>query len=695
MNREIFSKFQSGIDRRYTETDTKQNKFNDLLNCHVSVNNRIETRGGFNEIQPLDTNTEGLFPFNGKLYNFQADGSIAVGTIPSIEAIPEVWTIILGHSGVITRVHYVGVLLGGLYCSIEFDDGEIAHYYMVTNLDPWTANKEYDTDPKGIRVAPKAAKNEAAKVITLDFFYEAAELGDASGGGTEPVWPIIAGDPLTENEVLWNTVKIEDRSTDKQTYGYNPDGVYITPTSNEAVVFRATNIREGESKISGTFGSIAWPSLPGVTVADGSIVWEAVSCTPWGANKKYEIDFPIDEENPELNTYAHTLTSKTHADYRKFVYVGKRGVVKGGPSEPSWPTVDGESVVDGNITWVAKSTLVTDKNCPNTAEVLVIESKVYAIGSNIGSKHEEDIVRYSATNEPFDWTAEQDAGFLPTGTQSAGSEIARSLGRYNNNLVVIMDDNIQIWAVDPDPKMAALIQTIGNVGTEYPDTILPIGTDMVFLTPYGFRSLGQRQGSPDFEDTDVGSPVDDPVTETLKAFTGKPIATLYSTKSQYWCAIGSEIWVWTFSRNNEVKAWSRYTVPHNVRYFAQSGEQLFIRTDDDRLVLLDEDLKTDYMGDFLVGIDFNFQGMKDIGMLKQFVGFDAVIVGEADVSFGVDANNPNAETTPVHIANSTKPGQLQPMQVMSTEVSPRIRYIGPDGLRFDSLAIYYETLGLM
>src|SRR5690606_22098435 len=57
---------------------------------------------------------------------------------------------------------------------------------------------------------------------------------------------------------------------------------------------------------------------------------------------------------------------------------------------------------------------IEDENCPNGPTAIPIASKVFA-GDPSG------VVRFSKTDDPINWTAEDDAGFLPTNRKTRSS----------------------------------------------------------------------------------------------------------------------------------------------------------------------------------------------------------------------------------------------------------------------------------
>src|SRR5690606_13931465 len=130
-------------------------------------------------------------------------------------------------------------------------------------------------------------------------------------------------------------------------------------------------------------------------------------------------------------------------------------VLKSGGTEPSWPTTIGGAVPDNTISWVGIDPIIQDDNCPHSKVVVIAKFKVFA-----GDK---DIVRYSATANPTDWTTEKDAGYLGTGVQQNSANHVAAMSLYRANLLPMNATTLQQWAIDPDPSLMDLLDTIDGI----------------------------------------------------------------------------------------------------------------------------------------------------------------------------------------------------------------------------------------
>lgn len=355
-----------------------------------------------------------------------------------------------------------------------------------------------------------------------------------------------------------------------------------------------------------------------------------------------------------------------------------------GSTEPAWPTTPGATVTDGTAVFTCRGTEVWDSNCPNTNGVLKAASKLFAIAG--------DVVRYSKTGDPRNWSEPNDAGFLPTGLNSRGDRNANALGLYQNNLVVLSRDGAQVWLVDPDPTAMKLDNVVENVGTSSPRSVANVSGDLYFLSDYGFRSITTLQYTNNLADVDVGSPIDALVRQAIKEPGVFPRATFFYGTGQYVCAVGNQVFIYSISRTAKIAAWSRYFFREEVQAFAELGQELYLRMGDD-VFKLDPAAKTDDGTQYEVLIDLPYMDLKTPGQLKRIYGADVVVNGKCEFSVGYDVRDPDAYTTPVRVKGNTRPTGMLPVECCGTEFALRFRNYDAGEFRLDSVTLYYDILG--
>lgn len=231
----------------------------------------------------------------------------------------------------------------------------------------------------------------------------------------------------------------------------------------------------------------AWPPILGQTVVDNEVTWEAVASTrvTWKAEPLYV----------------------------------------SGDTEPDWPTFVDGYVRDGTVNWRAVARRVEDPRCP--------QGKIVAIGASKVFSADDDIVPYSATVNPLDWSASEDAGYLPTGLQNHGTNPVAGMALYRGNLAVFNSEGFQLWQIDEDPANMALLDAL-PMGSTYHHAIAPVSNDLFFLSSQGVRTLGIAASSTNFQAGDVGMPIDTLVQAAMANATREPMGLYFPSAGQYW-----------------------------------------------------------------------------------------------------------------------------------------------------------------
>lgn len=422
----------------------------------------------------------------------------------------------------------------------------------------------------------------------------------------------------------------------------------------------------------------AWPGVLGQQVIDNEVIWEAVSLTRvvWQASP----------------------------------------VLKTGPVEPTWPTAIGSEVADGTIRWRAVDPITQDDNCPHTRVVAIAKFKVFAA--------DKDVVRFTATLDPQDWTADRDAGYLGVGLNQGGANHVSLLNTYRANLVVMNPVMFQQWQIDPDPALMDMLDRMDGIGSSWHLAAAPVADDLFYLSSRGVRTVGMSGATNNLKSGDVGLPVDPIVAELTNELVARnaaganeqPLGMYLPGMGQYWLAynrivppdgdsgpeVGSprdlcpslevgdryaEVMVYTITQVGQVGAWSRYVFPFAIDDWTQEGDDLFVR-DGDRVFRLSEDIgAVDFYlrageggGEFGTPFDAIIQwpwlDMGRPGQDKQMESFDFVGYGRAEIEIGFDQSEPGWFTEPYEVAPDTLPAQAVPMALTAPSYSARVRYHG-------------------
>lgn len=354
--------------------------------------------------------------------------------------------------------------------------------------DSFTASCYYNqgSSPRNRNIARMVITWQDAGNVTLSEV-EGDELLSTDAG---PRWQRLTVTGTAPADAAYVLVSVEVEKLDATNVWADQVSWNFVPNSDTlGLIYKAVQDAPGTS---GT-AEPDWPTVVGNTVVDGEVTWEAVETSRviWQAS-------PI-------------LTS--------------------GAVEPNWPTVPGAVVVDGNIAWECISRRIEDERCPHGPYVAIVASKVYCA--------DDDIIRYSATANPLDWSTAEDAGFLPYGLQQYGANPITALGIYRSNLVAFNSQGFQMWQVDEDPANSALLDSM-PIGTIHHWALTPVSNDLFFLSDQGVRTVGIAGASTNLQAGDVGMPVDpivQPAVDLAAARGTRPLGAYLPGYGQYWLAL--------------------------------------------------------------------------------------------------------------------------------------------------------------
>jgi hypothetical protein len=340
------------------------------------------------------------------------------------------------------------------------------------------------------------------------------------------------------------------------------------------------------------------------------------------------------------------------------------------------------------------TTYITDVNCPHSAGITKAASRVFAPSA--------ENVRYCAAGAARDWTTASDAGFLAAGLQQDTKGAVKACGTFQDSLAVLFEDSAQIWSVAVDPSANTISKRLYGIGTLQSLSIASFFSDMVFLSPFGFRSMTVQAVTSRIDDNDVGVPVDPLVQADILASDAsidpeKVFGVWIPEVGQYWAVFDmgtySKAWAYTFSRSSKIACWSEYVFPDKILGITTLAGKVYLR-DTDSLYEASATQYTDHATLIDVEIQMAFQDAKQPGVSKQYYGADMVCEGQPQLSFLYDPNDTGKETVPLTIPEDTRPGDLLPVEVVSPAIGPVFRHSADEAMSIDALTIYFNSLGV-
>ncbi len=328
---------------------------------------------------------------------------------------------------------------------------------------------------------------------------------------------------------------------------------------------------------------------------------------------------------------------------------------------------------------VAAATAATARTCKTFG------TKMYAVSGSI--------MRFSALNDPTDWSDGIGHGLLNLATHSGEAADLVGLGAYQNQLAIFARRATQIWAVDPDPDQNVRVQVLENVGSLAPRSIRSFGNvDLFFLSDTGVRSLRARDSSNLASAQDVGSPIDSLIRETILT-EGGAVAFAESIvepdNGRYLLALGSRTLAFSHFPGAQVSAWGSYTALP-VSAFAVAGNRLYARTKNQIYVYGGPQGRT-YPDDVETEAWLPFLSADTPGTQKTLRGLDIGCEGAWDIYLHPDPNQPEVSEF-LGTTEGTTYG-FQPRFMIGGQTphfSLRFVHKGPGYARLSNVAVHYE-----
>jgi hypothetical protein len=485
--------------------------------------------------------------------------------------------------------------------------------------------------------------NLETPVAITNFVYEAVQSGVGVSGAAQPAWPTVLGNEVVDGTVTWEAV-----GTSIITWQAIPimmsgaaaavEGVLVSSSGTGYVAGTYTNVATSDTTTSTATGCTL-----NITIGTGGVGSSITICTINSPGTGYAVNDLLTIQNSQLGGTGSGAVIKVTS-------------ISGAGGEPTFPTTLNSVVFDSSyytdaegtkhstgMSWQCIARNITDPNCPNSIPVALGASHVFA--------GDEDICDFSAAVNPTDWTSQDNAGYLPTGTNNYGSNPIAALALYRSNLMVFNSGGYQMWQIDPDPDNMALLDA-EPVGSVWPLAMQSVANDLLVLTEVGVRNIGVVGATANLQVGNTGQPVDVLVRNQIIATSSNgyiPRSLYYPGRGQYWLMFGPQAFVLTMNGQG-TKSWSRYTFPYTITDWALNGEVLFMRTSNNLVWQFDYDtLADDYQSSastssisFTSTFQWPYLDMGMLGTDKMLYGVDIVGVGSCSIQIAYLQSDPTS-----------------------------------------------------
>lgn len=301
---------------------------------------------------------------------------------------------------------------------------------------------------------------------------------------------------------------------------------------------------------------------------------------------------------------------------------------------------------------------------------------------------------------PGDANPPTGSGFIDLSVQiGAGADIT-AISSYRDWLVVFCSSAIQLWSMDADPGLNRSGQILKNMTTLSPGSVLSYGdADVFFLAPSGVRSVRSRTVSGIVTSEDMGSPINDYITQ-LPARSGMSMQDAYrdavsvinNESGRYWLKIGGYIMVFSRYSSSDIAAWTAYEIPEdvgNINDMASRSMSTYAMGDDGIYLYGGESL--DEYDDAEVTVLTPYMSVQSPATVKQLYGVDAGLEGEWGFDIAADPGRPDW-FEPLGWYNESTYGLdgQNPVSAMSTHFAIRARTQGGGPRKLANFALHYN-----
>lgn len=323
----------------------------------------------------------------------------------------------------------------------------------------------------------------------------------------------------------------------------------------------------------------------------------------------------------------------------------------------------------------------------NVTSVITHKNKVYATSSvNLF---------FSGVAEPTRWTPQATgSGVIDMSAQASNEEDLTGLGIYQNNLAVFSRNTEQIWSMDPNPALNVQLQVLDNIGTKSPKGIISFGSSDVFFTSdFGIRSLRALTASLSAGVTDVGTPIDDIIIESLDSLSGsqvlKSTASIEPRSGRYVQSLGDVLYVFSYFPSSKISAWSTWEPGFGFSDFTNISGRLYGRAGD--VIYLLGGINNDQYTAEQVLVELPYLDARTIATWKRWTGLDLIVQGQWDVYLNTNPLQPD-EWEKTATIFETSIGQMKlAMQQKASLLKMKFVHRGTGPAKISKIIVHYEA----
>lgn len=683
----LIEDFRSGLDTRRMAITSPAGTLQTLNNGHISRGGEIEKSQAFTKLASLSSgNTFGLLSTPNGFLTFGS--ALLTGTYTNnvILSNPPVryQRLTVSSGAAMTKVLHAELFDGSPYVIAEYDDGVIHHFYNGAEVTDWFSNKGRCS------FSITGGSGDIATSATGSFDLEDGFINDkvtvCTVNGVSVISGTINFDSGFTTEDMINAV-VDNINAYTGTSGYTASWAGSTITLTSVATGTGPN---GHVVAVTTTGS----TLSATNINNMSGGTDASQITDIQINSVSVVDTAIDYAGSNAQTakaVAAAINNYSATSGYEAVVFGQTvfAIHSAGGTGPNGHSVSISKT--GTIT-INPSSGITIAN--GSASVAVNEPGRYA--KTVGTKMyvlSGSVVWYSAVADATDFSSGTGYGFDNLSTSASGSEQLISMAKYFDNVAIFSENNVHVWAMDPDPAQNVELQVLNNTGAIAPRSVVEFGdNDVFYLSESGIRSLRARDSSNAAFVNDVGVSIDSLIQGKItedSVIASNAEAFLEPRDSRYMLSLDDEVYVFSFFPTSKVTAWSKYTPGLSITDWSFSGQLVLCRSGDD---LYQFGGSTDAVYDASqCTVVLPFLDAGDPANNKTWTAIDLACEGTWDVYAAFDPLNPDTFTLMGTVVSSTFHSLKMPLVGSSTHISIKLVSKNSGYARIGNAALHYKS----
>lgn len=315
-----------------------------------------------------------------------------------------------------------------------------------------------------------------------------------------------------------------------------------------------------------------------------------------------------------------------------------------------------------------------------------------------------DGVYFPKVNDPTEWEDDDlGSGLIAVTNHSSGSEEVKAIGVYGNNLAFFSENNVQVWFIDPDPDQNYQTQILDNVGSFAPLGVQSIGDiDVLFPSYSGVRSLRARDSSNSATVSDIGTPIDELITEAIAGASASTREAACSVvdpiDGRYWLYLDGTIYVLSWFRGSNIAAWSTYTPEYDssgmttvgtIEKFGILNNRIYFRAGDK--IFNYGGSSNDSYDESVVTVELPYLDTDKPAHKKQFTGIDLACSGLWQLNYNINPEDDDEWDLIGNFNGSTYHKDTQGFHTYASHLRLKATTSAESQAKLSNLAIHFKT----